>query len=450
MGKPRNVVLIVADSLRYDSVYQYGLKRMPYTSQHSAQFHQARSSGCWTLPAHASLFTGLLPHQHGATSQTRNLHASIPTLAERLKEAGYRTHQVTANVVTTEIFGLDRGFDEVHKIWEAVAPRFRTLYKTFILLAKPRVRRLLLSRDGIMHQLSDDLKVGKCWVQNTHRDIFRRSRNILKQGKDEGAGTFLFLNLMETHFPYHVGRTFRLSTDAWRDRLGELAGLYHMVNQSFLTSDRPFIDERISRILKNRQVKSWRLLSKPLDNFIKRLHEDGDTLVVFLADHGDNFGDQGWYYHFTNVTDAGNRVPVFWLDPEGKRQGQYNHPISTRFIHDAILEQCGLPCRGGSLFTEEAVNSPVMQSYWYDNNGRTLDKYKYNQMAFVEGDQRYMLRRDDWYSAPAQKGLEVEANFEPLGPGVDPVMELVADPERRQFMLDQLSQYRAFSKTIPM
>ena len=450
MARPRNIIMIVADSLRYDSVYQFGLNRMPYARENAAQFHQARSSGCWTLPAHASLFTGLLPHEHGATSQTRQITQSIPTLAERLNEAGYRTHQVTANVVTTDIFGLDRGFDQTHKIWEAVAPRFRTLYKTFILLAKPRVRHLLLSRDGIMHQLSDDLKVGKCWVQNTHRDIFRRSKKILQEGQAEGRGTFLFLNLMETHFPYHVGPTFRLSTEAWGDRLSELAGLYHMVNQTFLTSDQQFIDERIGRILKNRQVRSWRLLSKPLDNFIRALHKDEENLVVFLADHGDNFGDQGWYYHFTNVTDAGNRVPVFWFDHEHQRTGDFGHPVSTRFIHDEILEKCGLENRGGTLFSEEPENSPIMQSYWYDNNGRTLEKYKYNQLAFVEGDQRYMLRQDNWYTAPRQQGVELEMRFEALNGGIDPIQAAVEDPSRRRYLMDQINRYRAFSESIPM
>jgi hypothetical protein len=113
------------------------------------------------------------------------------------------------------------------------------------------------------------------------------------------------MNLMETHFPYHVGPTFRLSADAWTDRLSELAGLYHMVNQSFLTSDDQYIPPRIAEILRNRQRKSWRLLAKPLDRFLRQLHQDKENLVIFVSDHGDNFGDQDWFYHFSNVTDAG-------------------------------------------------------------------------------------------------------------------------------------------------
>ncbi len=257
MKRPKNIILIVADSLRYDTVHARGSAKLPYAEANAIRFTQARSSGCWTLPGHASLFTGLMPHEHGATSQTRSLDPDLPMLAELLRDAGYHTHQVTANVVTTDIFGLDRGFNQVDKIWDMVAPKFRSIFKTFILLGKPRVRRLLLSADGITEKLTEDLRVGKCWVQNTYKNVFRRSRKVLKMGKKSGQGTFLFLNLMETHFPYHVGPTFRLTADLWTDRLSELAGLYHMVNQSFLTSDREYIPPRITEILHNRQRKSW-------------------------------------------------------------------------------------------------------------------------------------------------------------------------------------------------
>lgn len=448
-SRPRNIILIVADSLRYDSVYQNGDPLLPYASRNGVHFSQARTSGCWTLPAHASLFTGLTPHEHGATSQTRRLDASIPTLAQRLKASGYRTHQVTSNVVTTDLFGIDRGFDQVDKIWEMVTPRFKSLFNTFILLAKPRVRRLLLSKDGISHQLTKDLRVGKCWVQNTHKNIFRRSRRVLRQNESKGESTFLFMNLMETHFPYHVGPTFRLSADAWTDRLSELAGLYHMVNQSFLTSDSEYIPPRIAEILRNRQRKSWRLLSKSLDRFLRDLHEDKENLVIFLSDHGDNFGDQGWFYHFSNVTDAGNRVPVFWLGHDHRPSEILDHPVSTRFVFDSILEAAGVEHAGPGLFEPQPNNLPILESYWYDNHGNTLPKYRYNQMAFVEGDQRYLLREGEWWHASRQNGTEHEPEFVPFENGADPIEDFVEDPERREYLRQSASRFQEFSATIP-
>lgn len=449
MRRPKNIILIVADSLRYDSVYRNGRPKIPYTANNAIQFTQARSAGCWTLPSHASLFTGLMPHEHHATSQTRRLSLSTPTLAERLKSIGYATQQVTANVVTTNIFGLDRGFDRVIKIWDLILPRVRSFYKSLILLGKPRVRRLLLSRDGITNQLTKDLKVGNCWVQNTHNNIFRQARRLLQEATVKGQPTFLFLNLMETHFPYHVGPTFRLSASSWRDRLGELAGLYHMVNQTFLTSERRYISPRIGQILRNRQYKSWDLLARPLDRFMRDVHKDRDNLVVFLADHGDNFGEQDWYYHFTNVTDAGNRVPLMWLGHDHQAPRTITEPVSIRHLYGSILDSCQIEHTGPGLFHATAESTPVMQSYWYNNHGKTLSKYRYNQLCFVENGQRYLYREGDWLSAPVQSGVSAEPAFLPLGTGINPIFDSVGDRDRRRFLQETLRGFQTFSAQIP-
>ncbi|HAE30753.1 MAG TPA: hypothetical protein DCF89_06535, partial [Flavobacteriales bacterium] len=98
VSKPQNIILIVADSLRYDSMHLGTAPGLSYAESHGTKFTEARSAGCWTLPATASLFTGLMPHEHGATSQTRKLSEHAPTLAERLQLDGFKTYQVTANV----------------------------------------------------------------------------------------------------------------------------------------------------------------------------------------------------------------------------------------------------------------------------------------------------------------------------------------------------------------
>ena len=59
--RPNHIVLIVADSLRYDSVYQGEGPGVPYMEKHATQFANASSPACWTLPATASIFTGELP-----------------------------------------------------------------------------------------------------------------------------------------------------------------------------------------------------------------------------------------------------------------------------------------------------------------------------------------------------------------------------------------------------
>ena len=216
MDTPSQIVLVIADSLRWDSVHAGGDHRLPYTASRAICFHQARSAGCWTLPATASMFTGLMPHEHGATGQTRVIHGHVSTLAERLQQLGYHTHMVTANVATTDIFGLHRGFETLERIWHVVPARHKGFLELLTLLGKPRLRKKFFSTDLLMGRLSDDLQAAGVWLQSTIGAIFERARAILRADQAQQRRTFLFLNLMETHFPYHVGDTFAtLAPHAW-------------------------------------------------------------------------------------------------------------------------------------------------------------------------------------------------------------------------------------------
>lgn len=447
MSKPKNIIFIVADSLRYDSVTSQGIG-LPYTEANARFFSNARSSGCWTLPATSSLFTGLLPHQHGATSQTRQLNPKLPTLAEQLKDNGYNTYQVTANIVTTDIFGLNRGFDRVYPIWQYVPAKFKKLQQFLVLIGKPRLRKKVFSKDFVAQKLTQDLDMAKTWLQNTYEDIFNKTREILQQNQEKGQGSFLFLNLMETHFPYHVAPTFSTSTEGIYQRLREVYSLFHLANQSFMKKDKKFIQDDMLQTLLERQRISWERIRDDLDAFIRELHEDQENLVIFCSDHGDNFGDQNWVYHFSNVTDGGNKVPIFWLDHDQPRQEEITTPISARHLYYTLLDTCGINTDGPSLLKDPEASLPVIQSYWYNNQGKTLPKYKYNQFCFVDNDMRYVLRNNEWLTAPVSSNSQ-EPAFRPLDQNVDPVQEFVEDQERKKYLHCRVKEYREFASAIP-
>jgi arylsulfatase A-like enzyme/Tfp pilus assembly protein PilF len=75
------------------------------------RFRQAYATVPETLPSHCSLMTGLLPAGHAVHENARFLSAGHPVLAERLREAGYRTAAVVSSFVLARRFGLSRGFD---------------------------------------------------------------------------------------------------------------------------------------------------------------------------------------------------------------------------------------------------------------------------------------------------------------------------------------------------
>ncbi len=117
VGDRPDVLLVTLDTLRTDRVGAYGHEggatpRLDALAARGTLFEQAYSPAPMTLPAHASLMTGLLPPEHGArVNGLHRLADDVPTLAERLSAEGFRTGAFVAAFVLDEQFGLARGFD---------------------------------------------------------------------------------------------------------------------------------------------------------------------------------------------------------------------------------------------------------------------------------------------------------------------------------------------------
>jgi len=111
-----DLLLVTIDTLRADLPGCYGgaakTPRLDALAAAGLRFTQALTPVPLTLPAHASLLTGLDPNQHGLRDNGQGaLAPSIPTLAEALRGAGYATVAVVGSRVLDRRFGLDRGFD---------------------------------------------------------------------------------------------------------------------------------------------------------------------------------------------------------------------------------------------------------------------------------------------------------------------------------------------------
>ena len=450
--KPRHIILLIADSLRWDSVYQNGGSKLPYIANHSTSFLQARSAGCWTLPATASMFTGLLPHEHRATSQTRFLREDVPTLAERLKDEGYKTHMITANIATTKIFGLERGFDVVKYAWAMINPKHHGLHglnELLVLIGKPRLRKMLLSPKSLTGQLTSDLRASRVWLQMTVDTILDTCRKIIKRMDRQKKNSFFFLNLMETHFPYHISNMFEFAARGFVEKAREAYSMYHLLNQSYLKRNKFYLDAEMLENLRERQRYAWELISSRIDEFVQEMKENHQALVVFGSDHGDNFGEDGWQYHFSNVTDAGNRVPLFWLDPEKDGAQAVDTPVSCRDLYGSILLSAGLNDPSFFHIAKAPERSQtVMESYWYNNQGKTLPKYRFNQFAFVADSTKYVFRKGRWLSAPVTTKNEKEESLVPLPKSVHPLQEKLVPPENEASLRKRFAEFTRFSSYV--
>jgi len=115
-GERPNVLLITVDTLRADRLgcYGYGLAHTPAIdrlAEEGVRCTDAASSAPITLPAHASIMTGLYPPAHGVRDNGNYaLGQDALTLAERLRAAGYHTGAFVSAAVLTRRYGLDQGF----------------------------------------------------------------------------------------------------------------------------------------------------------------------------------------------------------------------------------------------------------------------------------------------------------------------------------------------------
>ena len=112
------MVLIVVDTLRRDHVSAYGYARRttPHMDRIAAEgvlYEQAHSTASWTLPAHASLFTGLYASTHQTDFGSIRLGDDKRTIAEMLHASGYRTAGFSANPWLNPRSGLEQGFERL-------------------------------------------------------------------------------------------------------------------------------------------------------------------------------------------------------------------------------------------------------------------------------------------------------------------------------------------------
>ncbi|MEO8670384.1 MAG: sulfatase-like hydrolase/transferase [Tahibacter sp.] len=147
LRSPPNVLLITLDTVRADHLGCYGAGEadtptLDRLAHGGVRFDRAYSSAPLTLPAHASLMTGLQPLTHGLTDNgMRASRFPVDTLAERVREAGYDTAAFVAAFVLHSTHGLDRGFNHYDDGPDEAGGVFRMFRGTAP--ASERVDRLL-------------------------------------------------------------------------------------------------------------------------------------------------------------------------------------------------------------------------------------------------------------------------------------------------------------------
>ena len=116
---PPPIVLVTLDTTRRDALGAYGgppglTPHLDAFAADATVYDDAVATAPWTLPSHASMFTGLYAGRHGAGGGERRLPAAVPVLAEELRRGGYHTAGFAGGKLMSAKFGVARGFDVYH------------------------------------------------------------------------------------------------------------------------------------------------------------------------------------------------------------------------------------------------------------------------------------------------------------------------------------------------
>ncbi len=320
----RNVLLVVLDTTRADrlSAYGYGRPTAPALDRLAAEgltFTRAYAAAPWTLPSHASMFTGEYPSVHGATREHPYLDDRLPTLAERLSDMGLVTVAVSQKSWLREETGVMRGFDHFHDLLGLSNTAAVTLYR-FCDLKLRGTRGVRDKGAGLVTERA------RQWLDRHDQRPF-----------------FMFINYTEPHAEYAPPSPFRerfleaRSDTPWgRQRFDEVAK-YNAGYVEYGPQDLSDFSDLYDAEVNYQDSR----LEELLGEFRRRGLLD-KTLIIVTADHGENLGEHGLLGHMLSVADSLLHVPLVVRLPDRIPAGmRWDAPVENRLIWSLIEQVIG-------------------------------------------------------------------------------------------------------------
>lgn len=274
---PNHFVIVIFDSCRYDTF----LQARPKIMQKLGEVERRFSYASWTAPSHYNLLTGLMPHRsppHVYASEyykedflKYNQRLGVENLSFRsliphlylpigLQQLGYRTHARVSLPVLNPKTMINNGFDS-----------FR-----------------LMPKHNDMKAMVEEMHFGD-------------------------APSFWLLNVGETHYPYALPDE---SPDEW-PKISGVHGVFkhlddHVVGGKLTEKPTKFFDDKKLRELRRRQIRAVSYLDGVVEQLFDTVPKN--TWITLTSDHGELFGERGYFGHGPILHDKVLEVPFL----EGK------------------------------------------------------------------------------------------------------------------------------------
>ncbi|MEW6364278.1 MAG: sulfatase [Acidobacteriota bacterium] len=308
-----NILIFLVDTLRRDhlSLYGYPYPTSPELEKFGSEavvFDNAWTQCSWTSPAVASLFTGEYPSAHGIRTHNDRLHPNFGTLAEFLQQHGYRTAACVANTGIGVRGGYEQGFDD-----------FR-----------------FMPRAGVAELVETALE------------------------QAEQAPFFIYVHVMEPHYPYLLAPA-PFNTLARKPKgvsvNMKLMNMYNLRRRIYVPNE---VELDYMRSLYDSEIA---LMDHHFGRLIRGLKERGrydDTVVVFIADHGEEFRDHNGYYHGHSLYNELTRLSLVVKPAAPFESHHVKQPVQTIDIFPtlaALVDHVPAHMQGRSLL--DVLGSPA-------------------------------------------------------------------------------------------
>jgi arylsulfatase A-like enzyme len=344
-----NLVVVVADTTRADALGPGAggevAPALTAAARDGCVYTRATSPAPWTAPAHASMFTGLAPSEHGVWRPNlfddegrpipRPIRGEVAKrwLPARLAACGYRTLGISANPWVAPYFGFDHGFERFHAskdkgaAWSKRSLASRLGRKLPVPVAVRLRRRALaarLRRQGPDSGALQALTTMSTWMAESPRPFFA------------------FVNLMEAHWPYRPALDFQGFSAAEQRRAVDLLARLGQFKAFQLRAffEHATLGPEELAMLRRLYLGEVGYLDGCLRRLLERLEDAGrleDTVVVVVSDHGEQLGEHGLFGHGSSLYEQLLHVPLLVLGPaELVGRGVEAARVSTQGLYQAF------------------------------------------------------------------------------------------------------------------